>query len=178
MIRLAFVPEKLRVEPADAQARLLPVVMMGQIPLATGATEEEAETARLAFTRVLLPRFTADEAIAIVKAEVYPLAATLDAEKRTAFIAGMRMTLESLATASVFVDEIGSLFPDLVRERMAAKINDHGLVASDEECPRCNGIGVMGWSDITNSEVPCEPCGGIGRVPQTIAGKLDAAGIR
>lgn len=57
-------------------------------------TLEEAEQAKRAFELVLAPRFTRDEAIAIVKAHL----------DRLGVAPGLRAALEALAAAGVFVD--------------------------------------------------------------------------
>jgi hypothetical protein len=83
--------------------------------LASASTEEEAEAARLAFERVLLPRFTADEAIAICLAGD-PYDDLSDANWRL----GMRVALEVLADAGVFVHLVGEA-------PMADKLNAAGI---------------------------------------------------
>lgn len=70
-------------------------------------TEAEALEAKRAFENVLAPRFTRDEAIAIVKAH-RGVNAVLTVEPMTnarrEYIAGMRAALEAIAAAGVFVD--------------------------------------------------------------------------
>lgn len=73
-------------------------------------TREEALEAKRAFQNVLLPRFTRDEAIAIVK-EHRGVDAVLTVEPTTnarrEYIAGVRAALEALAAAGVFVEDRG-----------------------------------------------------------------------
>lgn len=116
----------------------------------------EAETARLAFERVLLPRFTADEAIALCLKQAAPEEDHIDSwlpVEREFYLAGMRAALEGLAAAGVFV-------PDTCGE-----------------CTECNGRGHVGWHPERGEEA-CDGCKGTVRVPQTMADKLDAAGIK
>ena len=63
-------------------------------------TETEALEAKRAFENVLLPRFTRDEAIAIVRKAV-------GHDHNPAFTRGLRAALEALAAAGVFVIEQG-----------------------------------------------------------------------
>jgi hypothetical protein len=70
--------------------------------LAYGDTFEEAEQAKRAFELVLAPRFTRDEAIAIVKAA--PGFPRHEGEAAKLYLEGMRATLEALAWAGVFSD--------------------------------------------------------------------------
>lgn len=85
---------------ADAGEYTVRTVYGQGIRLAYANTREEAEQAKRAFEQVLAPRFTRDEAIAIVLAE-------LGSEPRhysQATRHGIRLTLEALAAAGVFSD--------------------------------------------------------------------------
>ena len=64
-------------------------------------TSEEAEQARRAFENVLAPRFTRDEAIAIVWKHIASPAGVI---QDGAFAVGVRAALEALAAAGVFSD--------------------------------------------------------------------------
>lgn len=71
-------------------------------------TEAEALAAQRAFETVLAPRFTRDEAIAIVKAYAVNDGAFGDeftGAARAHYLAGIRLALEALAAAGVFVDQ-------------------------------------------------------------------------
>lgn len=70
--------------------------------LATCDTQEEAERASQAFERVLAPRFTRDEAIAIVRDALDEQRTT---ERHREHLAqGARLALDALAAAGVFWD--------------------------------------------------------------------------
>lgn len=72
--------------------------------LATAETREEAEQVKRAFEQVLAPRFTRDEAIAIVK-EAIPLSPWADVTGPSIeMVRGIRLALEALAAAGVFSD--------------------------------------------------------------------------
>lgn len=93
---------------ADAGEYTVRTVYGQGIRLAYANTREEAEQAKRAFELVLAPRFTRDEAIAIVKAHrsvnavltVVPMT-----NARREFIAGLRVALEALAAAGAFLPE-------------------------------------------------------------------------
>jgi hypothetical protein len=73
------------------------------VPVAFADTPVEAEQAKRAFENVLAPRFTRDEAIAIVLDS--PIVARVQRHPHDApFYAGMRAALEALAAAGVFSD--------------------------------------------------------------------------
>jgi hypothetical protein len=85
---------------ADAGEYTVRTVYGQGIRLAYANTREEAEQAKRAFEQVLAPRFTRDEAIAIVRH-----AADGDGRVvRDAFNAGIRLALVALADAGVFGD--------------------------------------------------------------------------
>lgn len=96
--------------------------------LAYADTEAEAEQAKRAFELVLAPRFTRDEAIAIVRQ-------ALSAEEHTAEPAtrgqlwGIRLALEALAAAGVFSDctHAGSPASSLCALDMAGKLDAAGI---------------------------------------------------
>lgn len=114
-------------------------------PLAYADTESEAEQAKRAFENVLAPRFTRDEAIAIVKS--LPLGRALNhegigecnfcgarsldwggtatsAQLCPALVAGARRTLEALAAAGLFSDEQATVWGrEQARTRMSDKLD-------------------------------------------------------
>lgn len=87
---------------ADAGEYTVRTVYGQGIRLAYANTREEAEQAKRAFELVLAPRFTRDEAIAIVKANVKER--TRSAGLTPPELRGIRLTLEALAAAGVFSD--------------------------------------------------------------------------
>lgn len=106
-IRNYTVPATIRESVADPGR----YQVVGQCLSATVAltdTLEEAEQAKRAFENVLAPRFTRDEAIAIVKAarERHNIEDSSFAlpEERADRDTGIRLALEALAAAGVFSD--------------------------------------------------------------------------
>lgn len=89
--------------------------------VARADTREEAERAKRAFDLVLAPRFTRDEAIAIVKAKAdYRTDAY---GRQAAYIAGIRLALEALAEVGAFSD----CDPEHEPDGMRAMLNAAGI---------------------------------------------------
>ena len=112
-------------------------------------TEGDALAAKRAFEQVLAPRFTRDEAIAIVLPKV-PRHYVTDADE-AAVHAGVRLALEALAAAGAFVVDAAE--------------------SDNMPCPEHN-------ARISHGTGSCARCDGTSRVPNTMTDKLDAAGIR
>lgn len=106
-------------------------------------TEADANDIARAFEQVLAPRFTRDEAIAIVRAALGP---GEDFVPGSSHVRGVRLALEALAAAGVFVDE-----------------------PADPREPVCD---TCGWPGASGKPPACADHA------QTMADKLDAAGIR
>lgn len=103
-IRLSNHTYNPEVKPHPGNDRHRMVVSNGTI-LAYAESEPEAEAAKRAFERVLAPRFTRDEAIAIVMRYPDPPEPNdADLMWGVGVRAGIRNTLEALAAAGVFVD--------------------------------------------------------------------------
>lgn len=83
------------------------IVFVGNQAVALADTDEEAQQAKRAFELVLAPRFTRDEAIAIVKKAVEGAAPKeyFEAlEWRARSMPAVRLALEALAAEGAFVD--------------------------------------------------------------------------
>jgi hypothetical protein len=92
-------------------------------------TEAEALAAKRAFELVLAPRFTRDEAIAIVQAALYreEQEQYMSSPPQVAF--GIRLALEALAAAGVFVDGCPAACGarECADNLMAAKLDAAGI---------------------------------------------------